>query len=115
MPKEEWGVKRICPKCAVRFYDLKKDPMTCPSCDAEFTLESLTAPKSRAAVREKPKAEPAAPKKETVEEEEAVVLDDDDDSSDDIDEELLDDSDDDDDETGDLDEIADAAKKEADT
>ena len=26
MPNEEWGVKRLCPKCATRFYDLKNDP-----------------------------------------------------------------------------------------
>ena len=32
MPKEEWGVKRVCPSCSVRFYDLKKDPMLCPAC-----------------------------------------------------------------------------------
>ena len=43
MPKEEWGVKRLCPHCASRFYDLQKDPMTCPACGNSFTLESLTA------------------------------------------------------------------------
>lgn len=43
MPKEEWGVKRLCPHCASRFYDLQKDPMTCPVCANSFTLESLTA------------------------------------------------------------------------
>ena len=27
MPKEEWGVKRICPTTGKRFYDLNKDPI----------------------------------------------------------------------------------------
>lgn len=105
MPKEEWGVKRVCPKCSVRFYDLQNDPMTCPACGAEFTLESLTAPKSKAAAREKAKEEPVAdPKGDDVED---VVVLDDDDTDDDIDDELLEDDDDD---TVDLDEIADVAK-----
>ena len=37
MPKDEWGVKRICPTCSTRFYDLRTDPMTCPNCGATFT------------------------------------------------------------------------------
>ena len=32
MPKDEWGVKRLCPHCGTRFYDLQRDPMTCPNC-----------------------------------------------------------------------------------
>lgn len=31
------GMKRICTSCGVRFYDLNKRPITCPSCDTEFT------------------------------------------------------------------------------
>ena len=38
MPKEEWGVKRVCPTCSTRFYDLQNDPMTCPSCGAIHTV-----------------------------------------------------------------------------
>ena len=26
MPKEEWGVKRVCPTTGKRFYDLNKRP-----------------------------------------------------------------------------------------
>lgn len=43
MPKEEWGTKRLCPNCASRFYDLNHDPMTCPVCGTQITLESLMA------------------------------------------------------------------------
>lgn len=107
MPKEEWGVKRACPKCATRFYDLQNDPMTCPSCGAEFTVESLMDNgKSRVATAKEPKAE------EPVVDEADVVLDDDDDIAATGDD-LLDDDDDDD--TVNLDEIADVAKEDDDS
>ena len=34
--KAELGIKRTCPSCAVRFYDLLKDPITCPKCGTSF-------------------------------------------------------------------------------
>ena len=58
MPKDEWGVKRVCPSCGTRFYDLQHDPMTCPNCGSTFTLESLTAVKVKALRPEKVKPEP---------------------------------------------------------
>ena len=30
MPKEEWGVKRVCPTTGKRFYDLGRDPIVSP-------------------------------------------------------------------------------------
>lgn len=107
MPNEEWGVKRACPKCAVRFYDLQNDPMTCPSCGAEFTVESLMdSGKSRVASAKATKAN-------TSDVDEAdVVLDDDDDDVSATDDDLLDDDDDD---TVNLDEIADVAKEDDDS
>ena len=36
MAKPEWGKKRICPYCNSKYYDLKKSPIICPSCGAEF-------------------------------------------------------------------------------
>jgi uncharacterized protein (TIGR02300 family) len=57
MPKDEWGVKRVCPTCSTRFYDLQRDPMTCPNCGAQFTVESLTAAKARPGRPEKVKPE----------------------------------------------------------
>lgn len=53
MPKDEWGVKRLCPHCASRFYDLKRDPMTCPECNHSFSAESLVANRGRAMIAEK--------------------------------------------------------------
>ncbi len=53
MPKDEWGVKRLCPHCTSRFYDLRRDPMTCPECGHNFTAESLIAGRGRVLVSEK--------------------------------------------------------------
>ena len=101
MPKEEWGTKRLCPHCATRFYDLNNDPMTCPACGAEFTVESLSSGRSRSLISEKTAA--ADNRNELVDDED---LDDDADSGD-LDDDLLDDDDDDGDVS--LDDIADVA------
>lgn len=53
MPKEEWGVKRLCPHCASRFYDLTKDPMTCPVCGNSYTADSLHIGRGRVMVADK--------------------------------------------------------------
>jgi uncharacterized protein (TIGR02300 family) len=58
MPKDEWGVKRVCPACATRFYDLRTEPMTCPNCGSTFTIESLTATKAKPVRADKVKPEP---------------------------------------------------------
>jgi uncharacterized protein (TIGR02300 family) len=31
------GIKRVCDACQVRFYDLLRDPIVCPSCGAQQT------------------------------------------------------------------------------
>jgi uncharacterized protein (TIGR02300 family) len=104
MPNEEWGVKRACPKCAVRFYDLQNDPMTCPSCGAEFTADSLMdSGKSRVAAAKEAKA------KAPVVDEADVVLDDDEDDVKATGDDLLDDDDEED--TANLEEVADVAKE----
>ena len=36
MAKPEWGVKRICQACGFKYYDFKKSPITCPSCNVQF-------------------------------------------------------------------------------
>ncbi|QCO02367.1 TIGR02300 family protein [Azospirillum argentinense] len=41
MAKPEWGVKRICPSCGARYYDLRKDPPVCPNCGSQFDPEAL--------------------------------------------------------------------------
>jgi len=39
--KAEWGMKRICPGCGMRYYDMKKNPPTCPKCKTPFDPENL--------------------------------------------------------------------------
>lgn len=41
MAKPEWGIKRICPNCGSRYYDLRKDPPVCPTCGTQFDPEAL--------------------------------------------------------------------------
>ena len=36
MGKTEWGRKRICPSCSLKYYDFNRSPITCPSCNVEF-------------------------------------------------------------------------------
>jgi uncharacterized protein (TIGR02300 family) len=41
MTKAEWGVKRVCPSCSTRFYDMRHQPITCPKCANVFDPELL--------------------------------------------------------------------------
>ena len=42
MVKPEWGTKRTCPKCGIRFYDLgKDDPCNCLACGNMWTPEPV--------------------------------------------------------------------------
>ena len=71
MAKPEWGIKRICPNCGARYYDLRKDPPVCPSCGTTFDPEALL--KSR---RARPAPVDDAPPKKVpagVDEDEAEV------------------------------------------
>ena len=60
MAKEEWGVKRACPTCGVKFYDLAADPVICPACEGSFARASLNDRKQTVAAAEKPKPKKAA-------------------------------------------------------
>ena len=111
MPKEEWGVKRVCPSCSVRFYDLKKDPMLCPACGHEFSLEVILGNKSRTMEADKPDAQNK--ENDVTEESTEIVLEDDEDIV--IEDDLLENDgllEDDDEETVSLDEIADVPSEE---
>ena len=95
MGKPEWGVKRQCASCGVRFYDLLRDPITCPECGAVFEVAALVRGK-----RTRPASGRAeAVKKPEVSEAEDLDVDLDDDDAGDDDGAVLDD---DDDETADV-------------
>ncbi|SLN20087.1 Protein of unknown function (FYDLN_acid) [Falsiruegeria litorea R37] len=108
MPKEEWGVKRVCPTTGKRFYDLNKDPIVSP-----YTGEivELDTGKSRMIAAD---AEDAAnlKNKQSMDAED-VVLDDDDDVDVDLGDDVLDDDDDEDNVS--LDEIADVSSEDEDS
>lgn len=52
--KPNWGQKRICQACGKRFYDLRRTPIVCPSCQAAYDPEAVS--KAR---RARPPAGPA--------------------------------------------------------
>lgn len=101
MPKEEWGVKRVCPETGKRFYDLGKNPIISPYTGKEYPLSHFVSDKSKTTMADK--EDKSAIKK-------ATEADDDDVLDDDTDVDLGDDVlDDDDDDTVPLEEIADVA------
>ncbi|MCA0870805.1 TIGR02300 family protein [Seohaeicola saemankumensis] len=103
MPKEEWGVKRLCPTTGKRFYDLNKNPIVSPYTGEIVEFDSG---KSRMIAADAEDAATAKAKKTAVDEDD-VVLDDDDSLDVDLGDDVL--EDDDDDDSVSLDEIADVA------
>lgn len=74
MAKPEWGLKRTCLGCSARFYDMQRDPIVCPSCEAEFDPLAMVRPRrarAAAASQAKAKAAAAAPLEESAETDEA--------------------------------------------
>ena len=50
MAKPEWGSKRICLNCGARFYDMNREPITCPACSTVLDPVVQSRPRrSRAA------------------------------------------------------------------
>lgn len=106
MPKEEWGVKRVCPTTGKRFYDLNKTPIISP-----YTGESveLNPQKSRMIAADAEDA--ASVKAKAMGEDDEVILDDDDPKVDvDLGDEVLEDEE----ETVSLDDIADVSNDDED-
>ena len=69
MAKPDWGIKRTCQNCGARFYDLHRDPIVCPNCQATYDPERQ--PRARrpvAAPRPEPAAAPPAKVVEDVDE-----------------------------------------------
>ncbi|CUH78791.1 Protein of unknown function (FYDLN_acid) [Tritonibacter multivorans] len=105
MPKEEWGMKRVCPTTGKRFYDLNKDPIVSP-----YTGEIVEVDTTKTRMIEADAEDAANLKAKQNLDGEDVVLDDDDDAVDmDLGDDVLDDDDDEDNVS--LDEIADVASE----
>ena len=41
MSEPEWGIKRVCPSCSIKYYDFNKTPIICPKCEFEFDPDLL--------------------------------------------------------------------------
>ncbi len=104
MPKEEWGVKRVCPTTGKRFYDMNRTPIVSPYTGEEVNVETG---KTRMIAADAEDAMSAKAKKTEIDEDD--VIEDDDDSDIDLGDDVLDDDDDEDNVS--LDEIADVASE----
>ncbi len=102
MPKEEWGVKRVCPTTGKRFYDLNANPVVSPYTGEVVNIDAGKGTRTMVA----DKADQASVKDDLVDDADAVLDDDDDTSDVDLGDDVLDDDDDD---NVSLDEIADVA------
>ncbi|WP_204112840.1 TIGR02300 family protein [Shimia biformata] len=102
MPKEEWGVKRVCPTTGKRFYDLNKNPIVSP-----YTGEVVEIDAGKTRMIEADAEDAATMKAKATHGDDSEVLDDDDAVDIDLGDDVLDDDDDDDDVS--LDDIADVA------
>ena len=40
MARPELGTKRVCLECSAKYYDLNRDPITCPKCGTIFELDT---------------------------------------------------------------------------
>ncbi|WP_264211194.1 TIGR02300 family protein [Leisingera thetidis] len=108
MPKEEWGVKRVCPTTGKRFYDLNKDPIVSP-----YTGEAVELDTGKTRMIEADAEDAATLKAKKNLDTDEVVLDDDDTVDVDLGDDVLDDDDDDDNVS--LDDIADMSSPEDDS
>lgn len=110
MPKEEWGIKRVCPTTGKRFYDLNKTPIVSPYTGE--VVEFDNGAKARTMVADKADAETTS--KEAESKDDDVLEDDADVAGVDLGDDFLDDDDDDED-TVPLEEIADVATNDDDS
>ena len=101
MAKPEWGRKVTCASCSNKFYDMRREPATCPSCGA--TNDPLQAFRPKRGAVAKPVAQKEAkPEAKVLPDEDDDELDavlpdvDDDDLDEDDVEDVLDDDEDDD-------------------
>ena len=54
MSKAERGTKRVCGECGAKFYDLSRDPIVCPICEAVFVVQEPTSRAKPAAAKKPP-------------------------------------------------------------
>ena len=72
MAKPELGTKRLCAGCGAKYYDLNKDPITCPKCGTVYEVAVVAARGRHEAARAAPQA--AEPEMQETTEAEFVTL-----------------------------------------
>ena len=60
MAKLEWGKTRTCQNCGARYYDMLKEPPTCPKCETVFQQETKPRGRRGRSTADAPKAIPTA-------------------------------------------------------
>ncbi|MBA3813819.1 MAG: TIGR02300 family protein [Alphaproteobacteria bacterium] len=66
MSKPEWGTKRICQSCSTRFYDMHRQPITCPKCEIIFDPDTLIKKRRGRPPLSESKAQPVVEELEVV-------------------------------------------------
>ena len=106
MPKEEWGVKRVCPTTGKRFYDLNKSPIVSPYTNEVVELDQN---KNRMIAADAADMSTLRDKEADVDSEDIVLDENDDDVEVDLADDILEDDEED---TVPLEEIADISSEE---
>ena len=106
MPKEEWGVKRVCPTTGKRFYDLNKSPIVSPYTNEVVELDQN---KNRMIAADAADMSSVRNKEAEVDSEDIVLEEDTDDVEVDLADDILEDDEED---TVPLEEIADISSEE---
>lgn len=105
MPKEEWGVKRVCPTTGKRFYDLNKSPIVSPYSNEVVELDQN---KNRMIAADAADMSTLRDKEADVDSEDIVLEEDDDDVEVDLADDILEDDEED---TVPLEDIADISSE----
>ena len=92
MPKEEWGVKRVCPTTGKRFYDLNKSPIVSPYSNEVVELDQN---KNRMIAADNADMSTMRDKEADVDSEDIVLEEDDDDVEVDLADDILEDDEED--------------------
>ena len=103
MPKEEWGIKRVCPTTGKRFYDLNADPIVSPYTGEVVQVETG---KTRTMVADAADAQSKKTDDKSSDDEEIVLDDSGEESEANLGDDVLEDDDDDDVSLDDLTDVA---------
>lgn len=59
MAKLEWGAKHVCENCDLKYYDMQRTPIACPSCGEKAVIVTARPRRSRGAVKPEAEAPPS--------------------------------------------------------